>query len=145
MQQEVLTEATSKKETAMTNALTERRSTNGAMTEQRSTLNYTPRFDIWEDDQAYHLEGDLPGVTAEQLDIRYENQELRIWGKVPPRQKDVEYWSQEFGIGDFYRSFSVGEGIDGDRIEATMKDGVLSLTLPKHPSVMPRRIEVKAG
>jgi len=110
---------------------------------QRPTLTYTPRFDIWEDENAFYLAGDMPGVTPEQLDIQFENQELRVWGKVTPRQADQEYWSQEYGIGDFYRSFSLGEEIDGDRIEAVLKDGVLELTLPKHPSVRPRRIAVK--
>jgi HSP20 family protein len=129
----------------MNNTLTESRPTNGQLNEQRSAMSYTPRFDIWEDEQAYHLAGDLPGVTPEQLDVQYVDQELRIWGKVLPRQTQVEYWTQEYGTGDFYRSFSLGEAIDGDGIEAVLKDGVLELTLPKHPSVLPRKIEVKTS
>ncbi|QDU28046.1 Spore protein SP21 [Anatilimnocola aggregata] len=128
----------------MSNTTMQVRQTQRVTNQERSTLTYTPRFDIWEEEAAFHLTGDLPGVSSEQLEIQYEDGELRIWGKAPPRQGKVEYWTQEYGIGDFYRSFSLGEGIDGDRIEAVLKDGVLELTLPKHPSVQPRRIAVKS-
>jgi HSP20 family molecular chaperone IbpA len=128
----------------MSNALIQHRPAENVENRQ-ATLTYTPRFDIWEDENAFHLTGDMPGVTHEQLDIQFENQELRVWGKVTPRQIDGSYWSQEYGVGDFYRSFSLGEEIDGEQIEAALKDGVLELTLPKHPSVRPRRIAVKTG
>jgi HSP20 family protein len=131
--------------TALSNATQQNRHQQSHSNTPGGTLTYTPRFDIWEDESAYHLAGDLPGVTPEQIDIQCENRELRIWGKVLPRQSEVQYWSQEYGIGDFYRSFSLDEAIDGDRIEAVLKNGVLELILPKHPSVLPRRIAVKSG
>ena len=112
---------------------------------QHAKLAYTPRFDIWEDENAYHLAGDMPGVAPDQLDIQYENHELRLWGRVAPRQQGIQYWSEEYGVGDFYRSFSLGEAIDAEEIAAILKDGVLTLTLPKHASVRPRRISVKAA
>jgi HSP20 family protein len=111
----------------------------------RSSITYTPRFDIWEDDNAYYLAGDLPGVNLEQLDIQFENYELRIWGKVAPRQSGAAYWAQEYGVGDFYRSFTLDEAVDSEGIAAALKDGVLTVTLPKHPSTKPRRIAVKTG
>ncbi|WP_254509209.1 Hsp20/alpha crystallin family protein [Anatilimnocola floriformis] len=129
----------------MSNTTTQVRQTQDFTNNERSTLTYTPRFDIWEDETAFHLTGDLPGVSSEHLEIQYKDGELQIWGKAPPRQDEVEYWAQEYGIGDYYRSFSLDKGIDGDRIDAVLKDGVLELTLPKHPSVLPRRIAVKSG
>ena len=113
--------------------------------QQRSGMTYTPRFDLWENDEAFYLAGDLPGVTPENLDIQYENQELKIWGKVAPRQGNVNYWSQEYGVGDYYRSFTLGEMIDAEGIEADIKDGVLTIKLPKKAEARPRRIAVKTG
>lgn len=129
----------------MSNTVMQNRPVETSGNNRRAMLTYTPRFDIWEDENAFYLAGDMPGVTPEQLDIQYENHELRVWGKVTPRQNDNQYWSQEYGIGDFYRGFSLGEEIDGERIEAVLKDGVLELTLPKHPSVRPRRIAVRTS
>jgi len=111
----------------------------------RSGMTYTPRFDLWENDEAFVLSGDLPGVTSENLDIQYENQELKIWGKVAPRQGNVNYWSQEYGVGDYYRSFTLGEMIDAEGIAADVNDGVLTITLPKKAEARPRRIAVKTG
>ena len=113
--------------------------------QQRSGMTYTPRFDLWENDEAFYLAGDLPGVTSENLDIQYENQELKIWGKVTPRQRNVNYWSQEYGVGDYYRSFTLGEMIDAEAIEADINDGVLTIKLPKKAEARPRRIAVKTG
>jgi HSP20 family protein len=113
--------------------------------QQRSGVTYTPRFDLWENDDAFFLSGDLPGVTPENLDVQYENQELKIWGKVAPRQRNVGYWAQEYGVGDYYRSFTLGEMIDAEGIEAGIKDGVLTITLPKKAEARPRRIAVKTG
>jgi len=113
--------------------------------QQRSGMTYTPRFDLWENNEAFYLAGDLPGVNSENLDIQYENQELKIWGKVTPRQRNVNYWSQEYGVGDYYRSFTLGEMIDAEAIEADIKDGVLTIKLPKKAEARPRRIAVKTG
>ena len=117
--------------------------TNGAP-EQMFESNYTPRFDIWEGEEELLLHGDLPGVSADDLDIRFENRELTIRGKVRPRYEG-EYLSREYGIGDFHRTFTVGEAIDAEQISAEMRGGVLTLRMPKSEKVKPRRIEVKAS
>jgi HSP20 family protein len=106
---------------------------------------FTPRFDIWENDEELVLCGDLPGVTSENLDIQFENGELMIHGHVSPRQGNLQYLCGEYGVGDFYRSFAVGESIEVDRIAADLKNGVLTLHLPKTEDVKPRRIKVAAA
>ncbi len=111
----------------------------------RGGVSYTPRIDIWESEDELVLYADMPGVAAENLDIQFENRELRIQGKVTPRHEDVNFLYGEYGIGDFYRTFSIGETIDSEKISAEMKDGVLTLHLPKTEAVKPRRIEVKPG
>jgi len=111
----------------------------------RGGLTYSPRIDIWETDDELMLYADLPGVAPENLDIQFENRELRIHGKVYPRHDDVKFLYGEYGIGDFYRTFSIGETVDSQNISGELKDGVLTLHLPKTDAVKPRRIEVKSS
>jgi HSP20 family molecular chaperone IbpA len=116
-----------------------------AIERTRGGVTYTPRIDIWESDDELVLYADMPGVSTEDLDIHFENRELRIHGKVRPRHENVNFLFGEYGIGDFYRTFSIGETIDAEKISAELKDGVLTMHLPKMDAVKPRRIEVKAG
>jgi HSP20 family molecular chaperone IbpA len=110
----------------------------------RGGLSYSPRIDIWESDDELVLYADMPGVSAENLDIQFENRELRILGKVAPRHEDINFLYGEYGVGDFYRTFTIGETIDSDKISGELKDGVLTLHLPKTEAVKPRKIEVKS-
>jgi len=89
---------------------------------------------------------DMPGAGAGDVDVHYENGQLSIHGKVDPRQDEsnTNYLLHEYGVGDFHRTFQVGEGIDAARIAADMRNGVLTLHLPKAQEVLPRRIEVKS-
>lgn len=110
----------------------------------RGGMTYSPRIDIWESDDELVLYADMPGVAAENLEIEFENRELRIHGVVQPRHGDISFIYGEYGLGDFYRTFSIGETIDAEKISADLKDGVLTLHLPKTEAVKPRRIEVKS-
>lgn len=115
-------------------------------TEQtRDNPVYTPRFDIYEKEDELVLWGDLPGVQPNDLDIRFENGQLSIHAKVAQRQENVRYLLTEYGVGEFERSFTVGEAIDSSKIEAELHDGVLTLHLPKTEESKPRRIEVKGS
>jgi HSP20 family molecular chaperone IbpA len=109
----------------------------------RTAGTYTPRFDIVETKDELVLYGDLPGVPKDHLDIHFENGQLEIQGKVEPRHTDREFVYGEYGIGDFYRSFTVSEAIDTEKISAELRNGVLTLHLPKTESVKPRKIAVK--
>jgi len=130
----------------MTTELAKREQTDVATIERtRGGLTYSPRIDIWETDEELVLYADLPGVSPEDLDIQFENRELRIHGKVRPRHEYVNFLYGEYGIGDFYRTFTVGETIDSQKIFAELSNGVLTLHLPKTEAVRPRRIEVKAS
>jgi HSP20 family protein len=111
----------------------------------RTGTTYVPRCDIVELDDELLLYGDLPGVTPENLDVRFENERLIIHGKVEPRHQDREFLYGEYGIGDYYREFQIFENVDAEKISAELSDGVLCVHLPKTEAVKPRRIEVKAG
>jgi len=110
----------------------------------QSGQTFSPRFDIWETEDELILYGDLPGVCAKSLDIQFENDVLTIHGKVETRHNDLQFMYGEYGIGDYYRTFAIGETIDKEKISAEMRNGVLTLHLPKTEAVKPRRIEVKA-
>jgi HSP20 family protein len=122
-------------------------STNGtcAVAQPESKVTFTPRFDIWENDQEYVLAGDLPGVDPQDVEVHYENQELTIHGKVAPRHGAARFFGVEYGVGDFHRGFRLNETIDGAGIAAELKGGVLTVRLPKRAEVRPRKIAVNAG
>lgn len=109
-----------------------------------AATTYQPRFDIWEGESEVVAYGELPGVTAEDLEIAYEDRTLTVKGSVRRGFTSRSYLLREYGVGHFERKFVIGENIDADSIHAELHDGVLELHLPKVASAMPRRIEVKA-
>lgn len=112
----------------------------------RSGRSFVPFVDIAEEDDRLVLFADMPGVKADGLDIRYEQGVLTVHGTVAPRENpdSAHYLLREYDVGDYGRSFRIGEGISPDGITATMKSGVLRLDLLKAVEARPRRIEVKA-
>lgn len=112
----------------------------------RDARTYVPNVDIVEQADGLLLVADMPGVRAEDVDIQYEQGLLTIQGRVQARHDDVgpdQYMLREYGVGDFYRSFRVGEGVDIDKIRAELKNGVMTLHLPKAEALKPRKISVK--
>jgi HSP20 family protein len=103
----------------------------------RGTAAFTPRVDIIETPE------DLPGVRSEDVDVRFENGELILHGKCPPRQQPANFLRNEFEVGDFYRVFTLNESIDAEKIVAELKQGVLTVHLPKSEALKPRKITVK--
>ncbi len=108
---------------------------------------YVPTVDIVENQDELLLIADVPGATDDGIDIDYERGRLTVQARVVPRQPPdrTNYLLQEYGVGDFCRSFQVGEGIDGGEIHAEIAGGVLTVHLPKAPELKPRRIEVKSA
>ncbi len=112
----------------------------------RSGRTYVPPVDIIEKNDELLLLADVPGVRPDGVDIDYEHGELRIRAHVEPRQHDGrQYALREYGVGDFVRTFEVGEGIDAQRISAELRDGVLIMHLPKSEAARTRKISVKPG
>ena len=111
----------------------------------RDAVTYTPRFDILEMNDELILYGDLPGVTRDDLEIRFEQGELIIDAHVAPRHGDREFVYGEYGIGNFHRSFAISETIDVEKISAELHNGVLTLHLPKVAMARSRKILVKGA
>ena len=112
----------------------------------RDRLAFVPRVDIYETDDAIVVVADMPGVDESSLDITLENNELTINGYVEPMQlEDYSLTYAEYREGDYVRSFRLSDEIDREGIEATLKNGVLCLNLPKVKEARTRKIEVKTG
>jgi HSP20 family protein len=106
---------------------------------------YSPQVDIYETADEVVLTCDVPGVRPEDLSVEFSKGGLSICGKVPPRRAPAEYAEREYGVGDYYRSFTIGPEIDADRIVAECREGVLTVCLPKPEKARPKRIAVQAG
>jgi HSP20 family protein len=106
---------------------------------------FIPAVDIFETPQALVLVADMPGVAGDSVTLDLKENLLTIHGQVSPPSEKETLLAQEYAIGDYYREFQVGELIDKGKIEASVKNGVLTLTLPKAEKANPRRIEVKTG
>ena len=108
---------------------------------------FTPRVDIHERKDHYEISAEMPGIRKEDLDVTLENGVLTVEAEVnqtAPQDEDSRVLRQERRYGKFSRSFNLGKGIDENDIDATFKDGVLTLTVPKHETKKPvsRRIQI---
>jgi HSP20 family protein len=113
---------------------------------ERNRSIFQPRIDLWESQTDWNLIAELPGVRAEDLEIVAKDGTLTIEGRIYDRTiPGAELRRGEYNIGDFRRSFHLGESLATEGAEATLKDGVLSLRLPKHESVLPRKIPIRQG
>jgi HSP20 family protein len=103
-----------------------------------------PRVDIYENDDEVLLMADIPGVDKGNLKINLDHEQLTLEARVEETQSG-EPLGREFHAVDYRRSFIVPAGIDGGKISADLRSGVLSLHLPKSEGLKPRQIEVRAG
>ncbi len=98
----------------------------------RDVRLYVPRVDIYETDQAIHLVADIPGADENTIEITLEKNILTIDADVQAeRPKDYSLTYAEYGIGSFRRKFTLSNEIDQEKIVAEVKNGVLTLHLPK--------------
>ena len=98
-------------------------------------------MDIWETEDALLLAADVPGVTRDHVELDLHDDTLTILAQVgADSYEGLRPLYGEYNIGNFYRRFSLGEAIDREKICADLKDGVLTVTLPKREKAKPRRI-----
>jgi HSP20 family molecular chaperone IbpA len=118
---------------------------NGNAEQTRSQQLYLPRTDIYESEDQLVLLADMPGVKQDGIDITLEQNILTIYGRAEvPELSGYSLTYAEYGTGDFRRVFALSNEIDRDGIQATMKNGVLKLILPKSKLAMPRKITVQS-
>lgn len=103
-----------------------------------------PTINVWDDGERFHTEAELPGFKIEDVELFVAGSQVQIRGKrtVEPREGWILH-RQERASGEFVRTVTFPAEIDADHVQAAIKDGILSVTLPKAPSAKPRKIEVK--
>ena len=126
----------------------EQRTPQTAETAQRSAPRpmFLPPADIYETRDSIVVLAEMPGVAPDGVDITLERRVLTIRGRsAASEHTGYQRVYNEFADGDYERVFTLSENIDRDRIEATLKDGVLRLVLPKAETAKARKIELKAS
>jgi HSP20 family protein len=108
--------------------------------------SWTPRVDIVEEDNAYRVRADLPGLEKKDVDVTVENGIMTIRGerkfeRTDKKDNSYEYYERRYG--SFSRSFNLPENVDSTGIEATYRNGVLDITLPKSEKAKPKQVEIK--
>lgn len=111
--------------------------------ETRRTCGF-PALNLWEDGDRLFVEAELPGLTIDDLDIEVMGDELTIKGRrEAPSDEGLNYHRRERGVGEFARLVTLPVSIDPSKVEASLKNGVLTVTLPKAEIAKARKIEVK--
>ena len=117
-----------------------------AMERIRNVKTFVPRVDIYETREALFLIADMAGVDDKTVDIELEKNVLTISGRVEDGKiKDHTLVFSEYEVGDYERAFTLSDEIDRDKIQATVKQGVLRLELPKAEKVKPKKIAIQAA
>jgi len=109
--------------------------------------DFTPRFDIKDTKNAFVIKADLPGIKEEDLNVSLTGSQLTVSGKREEerREEGEHHYMVERSGGNFSRVFSLPEGVDADAVSADLKNGVLTLQIPKRPEAQPKRISIGRG
>ena len=112
---------------------------------QQPSLTYQPNVDICDRGAEIVIVADMPGARPEAINVAFEDGILSLHAVVPPRDLPGRPLRQEYGIGDYRRSFRLGEGFDASQIAADYRRGVLTIRVPRQAAVRPRKIEVRTA
>ncbi|KAJ5572421.1 hypothetical protein VI817_007215 [Penicillium citrinum] len=134
--------------------------------QQPSLRSFSPRFDVRESEEAYHLDGELPGIYQKDIDIEFSDpQTLVVKGRTereyhaePKDDNGAEdtaaeggktaavghrFWASERSVGEFQRTFSFPARVDQDAVKATLKNGILSVLVPKATATATKKITIE--
>ncbi len=108
---------------------------------------FIPAFDLKETPTEFSMKADLPGIKEDDLDISVSGNRLTISGK---REEEITHddevcYAYERTFGSFSRTISLPEDVDANKVKAELKNGVLSVTVPKSPEIRPKKVDVKTS
>ena len=116
---------------------------------RRMTWAKMPAVDVVESEKAYEITADLPGMDEKNIEVKITDGVMTIKGEKQEEkeEKKKDYYLQERSFGSFQRSFELPDTVDPDKIEASFKKGVLTVTIPKKAEAQKpaKKIEVKAA
>jgi HSP20 family protein len=105
-----------------------------------------PAVNVWTDEEAFFVEAEVPGLDLKDFNLSVTGNELTLEGERQDLiEEGVTYHRRERGLGRFSRVIHLPTAVEPEGVEAQLKDGVLTITLPKAASVRPRRIEVRCS
>ncbi|MDE3153716.1 MAG: Hsp20/alpha crystallin family protein [Acidobacteriota bacterium] len=107
-----------------------------------STSDWLPPIDVYETADRFIVTAEVPGMTRDQMDVRVEGGRVTVTGERPGTAAGERYHRIERGHGRFSRSFVLDQAIDAAAVSADLRDGVLTVSIPKAPGAAPRRIDV---
>ena len=103
-----------------------------------------PSVNIWEDGERFFVEAEIPGLTLNDLQVEVNGNELSIRGeRKTATDEDLTFHHRERGVGSFSRLITLPVDVSPDKVEAVLKDGILTITLPKVEQARVRKIPVK--
>lgn len=110
-------------------------------------LQFLPAFEVKETKDAFVFKADLPGVEEKDVEVTLTGDRLTVSGRreAEARTENERYFAYERSFGTFQRAFTLPEGVNADDVRADLKNGVLTLVLPKKPEMQPRRIQVSGS
>ncbi|MFC1834385.1 Hsp20/alpha crystallin family protein [Thermodesulfobacteriota bacterium] len=111
----------------------------------RQGVYFTPAVDIFETEKELVILADMPGVDPSNLDVDLNDDTLSVVGKVGDSERGDNALLSEYRVGNYFRSFTLGDVVDPAKISATLKDGVLRVVLQKADKAVARRIPITAG
>ena len=113
--------------------------------DQEKRYRLRSRCSICEDDGKILVRLEMPGVAKENLDINVDNNQLEIYGKREEPEIEGKYVIRERRYGDYYQVYTIDDTIDREKIEASLENGLLTVTLHLKEAEKPKKINVKAG
>lgn len=116
----------------------------GALMPLQAEAHFAPDFEVKENKESFVFRADLPGVAEKDLQVQLNDNRLSVSGKRESErtEQNETYYASERSYGSFTRSFTLPEGVDADKAHAELKNGVLSIAIPKRPEAQPRKINV---
>jgi HSP20 family protein len=112
---------------------------------QQPSLTFQPNVDICDRGAEVLLVADIPGARADGIDVSFEEGVLSVHAAVPARELPGRSVHEEYGIGDYRRTFRLGDEFDASQITADYRRGVLSIHVPRLAAVRPRKVDVRSG
>ena len=113
----------------------------------RPLAAFAPQFEVKETKDAFIFKADLPGVEEKNIEVSLTGNRLTVSGfrEEEERQESENFFAYERTFGNFTRAFTLPDGIVSDQVSADLKDGVLTLHIPKKPEHQPKKIAIKVG
>jgi HSP20 family protein len=117
------------------------------MTTMDRLSEFDAAFEVKETKEGYLFKADVPGIKETDLTINMTGSRLTVSGKreEEKKQEHETYFSYERSYGSFTRSFTLPEGVDAEKVIANLKDGVLTILVPKTPETQPKKVAIKSG